>query len=104
MMVHYEIVEGLDEIVDNNLNDKVNDAYGLFYATSQLVSPLIGAYLKSLFGAANCCLYSAFFNFFVLATLFIFNGDCRVVKEHNEFNKKLEELRQRNPDYGKEEE
>lgn len=34
MMVHYKIVEGMDETVDNNLNDKVNDAYGLFYATS----------------------------------------------------------------------
>jgi len=34
MMVHYNIVEGMDEAVDNNLNDRVNDAYGLFYAAS----------------------------------------------------------------------
>jgi hypothetical protein len=34
MMVHYNIVEGMDETLDNNLNDKVNDAYGLFYAMS----------------------------------------------------------------------
>lgn len=35
--------------------------------------------------------------------LFVFNGDCRVVKEHHTFNKNLEELRKKNPDYGKEE-
>ena len=34
MSVHYNIVEGMDETLDNNLNDKVNDAYGLFYAIS----------------------------------------------------------------------
>jgi len=34
MLVAFNIVEGMDEILDNNLNDKINDAYGLFYATS----------------------------------------------------------------------
>lgn len=104
MMIAYNIVEGMDEIVDNNLNDKVNDAYGLFYAISQLISPLIGAALRSENGAGWACEMSAIFNFSVFVILFLFNGDFRVVSEHNSFNKKLEELRKKNPDYGKEEE
>lgn len=34
MAVTYNIVEGEDEAIDNQLNDKVNDSYGLFYAMS----------------------------------------------------------------------
>jgi len=64
---------------------------------------LIGAYLKSSYGAPICCEISAAFNLTVFFILFTFNGDCRVVKEHNSFNKKLEELRAQNPEYNKEE-
>lgn len=34
MQVAYNIAEGEDEALDNSLNDKVNDAYGLFFASS----------------------------------------------------------------------
>ena len=34
----------------NNLNDKVNDVYGLFYAVTMFASPLLGSYLNSLLG------------------------------------------------------
>jgi hypothetical protein len=34
MQVAHNIVEGEDEALDNSLNDKVNDAYGVFFAAS----------------------------------------------------------------------
>jgi len=64
---------------------------------------LIGAFLKSSYGAPICCEISAAFNLTIFLILFIFNGDCRVVKEHHTFNKNLEELRAQNPEYKKEE-
>jgi hypothetical protein len=43
MQVAHKIVEGENEHIDNKLNDIVNDAYGLFYALSQFIGPLVGA-------------------------------------------------------------
>jgi len=40
-----EISEGEDEYIDAKLNDRCNDAYGLIYAFSMFVSPLIGSSL-----------------------------------------------------------
>lgn len=62
---------------------------------------MIGAALKSNYGAPICCEISAVFNISVFLILFIFNGDCRVVSEHHKFNKELEELRAQNPEYNK---
>ena len=39
-----------EDILFEKLNDKVNDIYGLFYAGTMFVSPLIGSYLNSLIG------------------------------------------------------
>ena len=64
---------------------------------------MIGAALKSSYGAAFTCEVSAIFNLSVFAILFVFNGDCRVVHEHHKFNKKLEDLKSQNPDYQTEE-
>jgi hypothetical protein len=46
MQVDLKIVEGQNEAVDAALNDKINDAYGLTYALSNFVSPIIGAALE----------------------------------------------------------
>jgi hypothetical protein len=62
---------------------------------------LIGAALKSEYNATVACEVSAIFNISVFAILFLFNGNCLVVKEHHEFNKKLEDLRAQNPEYNK---
>jgi hypothetical protein len=51
MKVAFEITEGQYEAVDISLTDKVNDAYGVFYAGSQLISPIIGSELKTRLGA-----------------------------------------------------
>ena len=34
----------------DKLNDKINDIYGLFYAGTMFVSPLLGSYANSLIG------------------------------------------------------
>ena len=46
LQVDLKMVEGEDINLDNALNDKVNDAYGLIYAFSTFVSPLIGTALE----------------------------------------------------------
>jgi len=50
IQVDLQIVEGKNEAVDATLNDKINDAYGLVYALSNFVSPIIGAALEKQFG------------------------------------------------------
>jgi hypothetical protein len=42
LIVDLEVEEGMDAEVDNTLNDKVNDAYGLMFAFSCFISPVIG--------------------------------------------------------------
>lgn len=46
MQVDLEIKEGEDELLDNLLNDKINDTYGLMYAIACFVSPILGAFLQ----------------------------------------------------------
>mmetsp|Transcript_31724 Transcript_31724/g.48629 ORF Transcript_31724/g.48629 Transcript_31724/m.48629 type:complete len:102 (-) Transcript_31724:628-933(-) len=50
LQVSLEITEGEEEAVDNRLNDKINDAYGLIYALSNFVSPYVGSLLYSAYG------------------------------------------------------
>ena len=50
IQVDLQIIEGKNEAVDATLNDKINDAYGLVYALSNFVSPIIGAALEKQFG------------------------------------------------------
>jgi hypothetical protein len=45
IQVDLGITEGEDEEVDAALNDKINDAYGLIYALSNFLSPIIGTSL-----------------------------------------------------------
>jgi hypothetical protein len=94
MQVAYNIVEGEDEALDNSLNDKVNDAYGLFFASSQLVSPIIGSlvYVQTGNSAPSTCDNAAYFNLWFLIMLILFNGGPLVLSENKRFVKKLEEL------------
>lgn len=48
LQVDLQIIEGQDPTLDGNLNDKVNDAYGLIYALANFVSPLVGTFLYNL--------------------------------------------------------
>lgn len=93
LQVDLGIVEGQDALVDNALNDKVNDAYGLIYALSNFVSPLIGTYMHSSLGSRVDCDYIGFFNFGLAAILLIFNCGPFVFSENRKFNEKLAELR-----------
>lgn len=47
LVVDLEIFEGADADVDNALNDKVNDAYGLMFAFACFISPIIGDTLNT---------------------------------------------------------
>lgn len=78
----FEISEGKYEAVDLSLTDKVNDAYGLFYAGSQLISPVIGSELKTRLGAPQSCDVAAAFNLCFALILFIFNGGPSVLSEN----------------------
>lgn len=55
------------------LNDKANDAYGLIYATSIAISPLIGSNLYQRFGARETCDKIALFDFTWATILLVFN-------------------------------
>ena len=94
MQVAHNIVEGEDEALDNSLNDKVNDAYGVFFAASQLLSPIVGAYIYGETGSSApiSCDYAAYFNLGFFAVLFLFNGGPMVLIENRSFKKKLEAL------------
>jgi MFS family permease len=50
LQVDLNIVEGEDPALDNQLNDKVNDAYGFIFAFANFVSPLIGSNVADAFG------------------------------------------------------
>ena len=89
------MVEGEDEELDNRINDKVNDAYGLIYALSNFVGPLLGSFLFKAFGARLTSDYIAIMNFIVCAILFVFNCGPFVFQEHNTFLSKLNELREK---------
>ena len=81
MNLAFGIVEGQYEAVDVSLTDKVNDAYGVFYAGSQLVSPVVGSMIKTWFGATESCDIAAAFNLCFALCLFIFNGGPTVLSE-----------------------
>jgi len=93
MNVAFEIREGQYEAVDLSLTDKVNDAYGVFYAGSQLISPIIGSELKTRLGAPQSCDVAAAFNLCFALVLFVFNGGPTVLAENREMNRKLKELK-----------
>ena len=42
VQVELNVVEGEDPELDSAINDKVNDAYGLIYALSMFVAPVVG--------------------------------------------------------------
>ena len=77
----YNITEGADEKVDNQLNDKVNDAYGVFYALTEFCSPIVGSYIYNALGNSPgmTCDVAAFLNLTMFAILFIFNGGPNVL-------------------------
>ena len=93
MNIAFEISEGQYAAVDLSLTDKVNDAYGVFYAGSQLVSPVIGSELKTRLGAAQSCDVAAAFNLFFALVLFTFNGGPSVLSENRDMKKRLKELK-----------
>ena len=46
LQVDLDLAEGSDPDAESALNDKVNDAYGLIYALSNFVSPIVGTQLN----------------------------------------------------------
>lgn len=89
LQVDLNIVEGEDEAIDNQLNDKVNDAYGFIFAFANFVSPLLGSYVQTALGDQECfdlfgCVSFGFGVFF-----FIFNCGPFVFSENRKFMAKL---------------
>ena len=62
-----------DDPLYEKLNDKVNDFYGLFYACTIFVSPLIGSSINTSIGQAKLCDLIALVNLFFAIILIIFN-------------------------------
>jgi len=73
MQVGLGVVEGENESVDNAINDKVNDAYGLIYALANFVAPLSGSLFYTSLGSPKSCDYLAFANFGLAILFFVFN-------------------------------
>lgn len=63
----------------------MNDAYGLIYALSQFVSPIVGSQLYTYFGARVTCDYVALLNFGFFVVLFLFNCGPFVFSENRQF-------------------
>ena len=91
-------VSEVDEILYEKLSDKVNDAYGFIWASSQFIAPIIGSALDLSFGmrytfdiiALVCIIY----------TLIIFTFNCGIyfIAENNKFHKQLEKYQAKEND------
>lgn len=92
IQVKYQITEGRDEFLDAMINDKCNDAYGLIYAFSMFVSPLVGSGINNLYGPRKTCDYFMLANLVVAIVLLVFNCGPNVFTENREFRKQLEDL------------
>lgn len=80
-----KITEGEDEFIDGMLNDKVNDMYGLIYALSMFVGPILGSLLETLYGYSGCCDLVALINIGWGTFLFVFNCGPWVFAENRKF-------------------
>jgi MFS family permease len=89
MQVKLKISEGEDEILDGQLNDKINDMYGLIYAGSMFVSPLVGSALSSTYGVRKTCDYVAAGNVAFFVLYFLFNGGFFMFAENKRFKAEL---------------
>jgi hypothetical protein len=49
MQVDFNIKEGENQELENQLNDKINDSYGLIYSFATFISPNIGSYMQEYF-------------------------------------------------------
>ena len=92
LKVSLNIKEGNDPILDGMLSDKVNDAYGFFYALSMFVSPIIGSNLYTNTDANRTATYVGIFNVSYSIILFVFNCGPFVFSENRKFQKKLNDL------------
>lgn len=91
----YGIVEGEDEFLDSQLNDKVNDVYATFYAIASTTAPIIGSWINHNIGSQYTCDLVAFINLFYMFLLIIFNCGLGVFKENRDFVNGIKELREK---------
>lgn len=89
MRVAHNIVEGQDQLVENSLNDKVNDAYGTIYALGTFLSPILGGLQYTKFGMRKTCDIAVYLNLGCMLAFFIFNCGFYFFKENRNFNDKL---------------
>lgn len=89
MQVKLKISEGEDEILDGQLNDKINDMYGLIYAGSMFVSPLVGSILSSQYGVRTTCDYVTAGNVAFFVVYFLLNGGIFMFAENKKFKAEL---------------
>ena len=94
LQVSNNIKEGQDELLDGQLNDKVNDMYGLIYALSMFISPLIGSQLYTVYGSSTTCDVCALFNLVFGVVIFVLNCGFFFVQENRKFKQKLASLKQ----------
>ena len=93
MQVELQIREGEDEYVDALLNDKANDLYGVMYATSMFIGPLLGSSFATSYSYATACDIFAVINFVWMIVLFLFNCGPTVVYENKVFQQALKQLK-----------
>jgi hypothetical protein len=86
VQVELGIEEGKDIALYGAVNDKVNDAYGVVYASSQFFGPIIGGWLFDNYNAKSTGNFIALFNFGFSIFLFLFNCGPHVFKEDAIFN------------------
>ena len=92
LQVNLNVATGEDELIDAQINDKCNDAYGLIYALSMFVGPLIGSAMNTTFGSVKTCDYLGFANLGFAVLLFIFNCGPFVYAENRKFQERVAEL------------
>lgn len=78
LRVDLRIVEGEDELLDSQLNDVVNDAYGLIYALANFVSPILGSLFFTQLGSKKCFDLMFVADIIFAAVILTFNCGTRV--------------------------
>lgn len=67
------------------MNDFINQAYVLIYASTCFIAPIIGSQIQSVYGQRTTFDIMALFNFIVGFISFYFNCGIDVFEENKEF-------------------
>jgi MFS family permease len=90
-----EIVEGADDSLDEQLNDKAAGIYATFYSIGMIIGPLIGGPLYDNIGYNATCDFLALICSIYTVFYFIFNVGFSIFKNEKQLKVDLEYMKSR---------